>query len=940
MQIHVINKTKLPTSGHHDTKNDTGLESLNILFFIFFFIPCIFGCSSPASSGKSQTAAAISGFTLENGQGISGIKVFLQGSAEKTEMTDQYGYFLFKDLPAGSYDITPVKFGYVFTPSSITIRLASTDSTENNFKGLYSGTPVKTWKKTYGGKENDALYAIVETSDGGYMAAGETFSTSPDQSDIGIIKVDCAGKEVWGKTFDINDNDIAYDICKTRHGDYIITGSAYSTVNAASDLALLRIDADGNEKWLKTYGDTGDDTGYAAVETDENEIVVAGGTSTVAGEMKIGVIKLDANGNGKWMYKKEDKGYGGVAHFIFIGSDNTIFVLGETFSYVDSLSDLILLNIAPEGQIIWAQTYIRDGDNKPLAIYQADDDTFYIAGKTISKNGLDAEIFILSADHAGTEIQSRSFNNTYDIIVDTVIPVDKTGVIVSGRANLTDAAVPDVYVLKLDVSGNILWQQSYGGKGNDQIHDMLQTSDGGFALAGESDSASSGNTDFWILKMNELGRITDGPVIQTPALISGKAGHVYQSLPLVISGGSGKYFFNITDNDSTGLLSISEDGVVNGNLPDQTGRISLTISVTDQEDNTYATSQDFYIDIVKHISGHTGGGEDYGGIVDEALCTLVADDKNGFMTALSSAAEGDILCIDTSAEIDLSGMENITIPYGVTLSGGRGTPNGKGGIEAGGLIYKNEYTSNSPLFIAEEENIRITGLRIKGPGAYYDEDYLIVDNIHYLKDEPYPSYKGSFGIASGNNTEIDNCEIYDWSYAAVYIKSGFSVRQHIHHNYIHDCKGSLGYGIEIYTGKPFIEHNLFDSLKHAISGTGLTGCGYEASYNVVQNGVTAYFKEGEGFYTIFMQAFDMHEDTVFKGMAGDWMLVYENTFFWTDGPGIKVRGTPRQSALIFNNQFYHDDIDLAVEQQNSSGNMIVEHNLVNKALDLQSAWRR
>jgi len=216
-----------------------------------------------------------------------------------------------------------------------------------------------------------------------------------------------------------------------------------------------------------------------------------------------------------------------------------------------------------------------------------------------------------------------------------------------------------------------------------------------------------------------------------------------------------------------------------------------------------------------NLSGNpVGGGPGYDRGVSASDATVVVSTAVDLIEALRLAKAGDIVFIDGDATIDLTGRQFIPIPGNVTVASNRG----RGGSK-GALLYCDSYAY--PLFEARGENVRITGLRLKGPNPN-------------AVDPEGRSLPHSGGVASAYiNTEVDNSELWAWGTYAIELLPGASNAQ-IHHNSIHDTRrAGYGYGIVLDQAQAVVYGNEFDGCRHAIAGSGRVGTSYEAAYNVV-----------------------------------------------------------------------------------------------------------
>ena len=299
-----------------------------------------------------------------------------------------------------------------------------------------------------------------------------------------------------------------------------------------------------------------------------------------------------------------------------------------------------------------------------------------------------------------------------------------------------------------------------------------------------------------------------------------------------------------------------------------------------------------------------GGGKGYRNMVTGQTFFVATAEE--LLDALAQAEAGEIVYVSDMVEIDLSGTKNIEIPGGVILASGRGEKDGA-------LVYTTDLDA-SPLFTAGGENVRITGLRLRGP-----DPERRTDQMRELNDEEkYYSIPNSMGIKSSHPfLEVDNCELWGWSHSAVFLKKGAG-HAHIHHNFIHhNQRSGLGYGVCLDKADALIEANIFDWNRHHIAGTGRHGTSYEARYNLCLGNANGHL-------------FDMHggadrEDGT--DVAGDWMQIHHNTFKATHVSSIIIRGLPSVGAEVHHNWFFVSDPEVAIGQAHVQGNLRIYRNL-------------
>jgi len=248
--------------------------------------------------------------------------------------------------------------------------------------------------------------------------------------------------------------------------------------------------------------------------------------------------------------------------------------------------------------------------------------------------------------------------------------------------------------------------------------------------------------------------------------------------------------------------------------------------------------------------------------------------------ALESASSGDVVWVSGELEIDMGFDASVDIPAGVTLASDRGCD----GAEGARL-----YTDDKPeedynrrqMFHLTNDDARISGLRLEGP-------YQTKDALHSLE---YLENRGV--VADGiEGVELDNVEMFNFMTAAVRSEGGVV---HVHHSSIHhNNQNGWGYGISAPEWGSVIEYNRFDYNRHAIAGTGASGQGYIARFNIF--GDTCLNSQ---------QRMDQHGHPDDGDTAGRKMEIYRNTVRDPSCVALGIRGEPEEVTPIHHNWFEH-----------------------------------
>ena len=371
---------------------------------------------------------------------------------------------------------------------------------------LVWGLPCEAnWSSTYGGTASDILRYIQQTTDGGYIAAGYTESFGAGSNDAWLLKLDGSGNVTWQKTYGGTAYDYATSSQQTTDGGYIVSGGTESFGSGSNDIWLLKLDGSGNVAWQKTYGGTALDVFYQAQQTTDGGYIAAGYTTSFgSGSNDIWLLKLDGSGNVTWQ-----KTYGGTASDYATSvqqtADGGYIVAGGTRSFGAGDNDIWLLKLDGSGNVTWEKTYGGTEYDIATSVRQTTDGGYIVGGGTISFAAGVEYAWLLKLDGSGNVTWEKTYSWTANSYASSVQQTTDGGYIVAGFTESFDASNNDAWLLKLDGGGNITWQKTYGDAGYEYVQSVRQTTDGGYIAAVDTDSFGAGNRDAWLLKLDGSG---------------------------------------------------------------------------------------------------------------------------------------------------------------------------------------------------------------------------------------------------------------------------------------------------------------------------------------------------------------------------------------------------------------------------------------------------
>jgi predicted secreted protein len=377
------------------------------------------------------------------------------------------------------------------------------------------------WSRTYGGTGNDSGWGdLIQTSDGGYAISGDTYSFGAGGSDYWLIKTDAEGNMQWNKTYGGTSAEAESAMCQTIDGGYALAGYTSSFGAGGNDFWLVKTDGSGNMQWNKTYGGTDGDLAYSVVATSDGGYAIIGYTNSFgAGGQDAYLVKTNSSGDLQW-----NKTYGGtggdVAYSVVATSDGGYAISGYTDSFGAGSNDFWLFKTDAAGNMQWNQTYGGTGGDTEMYLIQTVEGGYALAGYTSSFGAGGNDFWLVKTDASGNMEWNQTYGGTGTEWGIHVIQTEEGGYAIIGYTNSFGAGGNDVWLVKTDADGNMQWNQTYGGTSSDAGWSLIQTIDGGYAIAGNTHSFGAGVRDFYFLKTDELGVIPEDLTIGVMLLLS------------------------------------------------------------------------------------------------------------------------------------------------------------------------------------------------------------------------------------------------------------------------------------------------------------------------------------------------------------------------------------------------------------------------------------
>jgi gliding motility-associated-like protein len=354
--------------------------------------------------------------------------------------------------------------------------------------------------KTFGGSSTDATFGGGISSQGGFYLSGYTSSFGSGQNDGIITKLDSLGNLEWSRTIGLNGNDMLNDGEPTMDGGVVVVGTYR---NGDPDALVAKLDSNGNLEWAKTYGTTGHDN-FTNINEDANgNFLIAGFTESFnpGGQRDAIAVKIDATGNLIWV--RTFGGYQNDWGREVWENANGYFFVGNSFSYGTGQHDGMIVQITPQGGLAGVRLIGTVADDQLLNMdVMSNGDGVFCGFATLSGK---RRIWMMRMDIQGNIV----WNNTYGFpnidIVGKVRKANDGNLLVFAYETGNHSNGKSI-ILKLDSNnGNIIWANEYGGGGSEYYGDFGQMSNGMIYALGGTNTYGSGDYDQFVMTVHSNG---------------------------------------------------------------------------------------------------------------------------------------------------------------------------------------------------------------------------------------------------------------------------------------------------------------------------------------------------------------------------------------------------------------------------------------------------
>ena len=270
---------------------------------------------------------------------------------------------------------------------------------------------------------------------------------------------------------------------------------------------MIKLNTRGNKVWDNTFAKRTDDEIFSIIQTQDGGYAVCGYTGDKEwGEVDSWIIKLNETLNIEW-----DKIFGGIgwdeANSMHQAEDGSFIVFGFVQSKDKGREDGWVAKLDENGEMVWDKAFGGSQNDEIFSGIKTTDGGYAVCGYTESKGAGGYDAWVAKLDENGEVTWDKTFGGSDEDVANSIIQTRDGGYALAGYTWSKGAGRYDAWVIKLDENGEVTWDKTFGGSDEDVARCIIQAEDGGYVLAGYTESKGAGRYDTWIIKLDEKGNL-------------------------------------------------------------------------------------------------------------------------------------------------------------------------------------------------------------------------------------------------------------------------------------------------------------------------------------------------------------------------------------------------------------------------------------------------
>ncbi|MCW4050851.1 MAG: hypothetical protein NWE89_14060 [Candidatus Bathyarchaeota archaeon] len=309
----------------------------------------------------------------------------------------------------------------------------------------------------------------------------------------------------WERNYGIDREEVMYRIREMDDGGFLCLGYRYATSGYGKDMYIVRTDYDGRVLWENQYGGRDHDFGYAILRARDGNFVTIGSTSTSTSyDRDVFIVKFGYNGNLIWEREVRSSGYD-EAYSAVRSTTGDMFIAGSTSQTMHHIGDAMLMKTDPNGNLLWRKKYGGILEEDFRSIIATPDGGYLLAGMSQSYGNMNDDVFLVKTDSDGKLLWNKTYGGDGNDRANEIIKCSDGNYLMIGSSDSFTNGEHDIYLVKVDFEGNQIWDTYYGGDGDDFGNSAIEDRDSNIIVTGTTFSYGAGSADAFVMKIDTNG---------------------------------------------------------------------------------------------------------------------------------------------------------------------------------------------------------------------------------------------------------------------------------------------------------------------------------------------------------------------------------------------------------------------------------------------------
>ena len=363
-------------------------------------------------------------------------------------------------------------------------------------QGQFDGTD---WSNTLGGNGSETIEDVLELSNNQIVSVGTTTAGDKGGVDGLVVISDFFTGQTLQKIFlGGKKEDVIQKVVQHWDGSLVLAGYTSSKGKYSQEAWLINMTTEGKVLWERTYGSTKADYFSALGITKSGSIVAAGTNGSKKGKTWLTIID-------KGEIQQEyllGKGELDVVNDLIVTSQDQLILTGTTSKgNGQRAGDIWLVQTSRNGQIEWQRTFGGNNWEEGLTLTQTNDSGFALAGLTKSKGAGEMDMWVIKTNQQGDLVWDQTYGGGDEDIAHDIIQTYDGGFAVVGitKSHSAGARRYNMAIVKTDMGGNVQWKKDFGGNREDLGNCLAQLHDGSIIIGGSTASSNS-KKEAWLVK--------------------------------------------------------------------------------------------------------------------------------------------------------------------------------------------------------------------------------------------------------------------------------------------------------------------------------------------------------------------------------------------------------------------------------------------------------